>query len=337
MAVQPKETNKKSSSKKIPLKKRRRKKTSKKSTFKKSLLIVLGVFSMISMVAFGYYLGQENRPTDISSKKPVHKTTSVKNNKQLLKDLATLKTQKPMKIEEKEIPKPSVKKDPTVDLEKVVGKPKLVIIIDDVSSRRQLNRIQALDMKITPSIFPPSERSMKSHTLARGLKHYMIHLPMESGSKQFNTQYKTLKTTFSKEQIIARVKELRVLFPTAHYVNNHTGSVFTNDYSSMLRLYNSLKKEGFMFIDSRTIASTKVPQISKKFGDTYVSRDIFIDNVQQINMIHKQLKKAVNLAKKKGYAIAIGHPHAVTMKALFSAESILKEVELIYIDDLMTI
>ena len=105
----------------------------------------------------------------------------------------------------------------------------------------------------------------------------------------------------------------------------------------MLTLYTALKKEGFMFVDSRTIASTKVPKIAKKFGDAYVARDAFIDNVHNVKTIHKQLRKAVEIAKKKGYAIAIGHPHSVTMKALSSAGSILKDIELVYIDDLMTI
>ena len=42
----------------------------------------------------------------------------------------------------------------------------------------------------------------------------------------------------------------------------------------------------------------------------------------------------MNLAKKKGYAVAIGHPHKVTMSALRSADNILEDVELVYIDEI---
>jgi len=297
------------------------------------------------MVIFGYYLGkQENtKVKKIVSKHEVVQAKKksikekIKKPKVIIKNLDTnVSVQKPIiKIgKEKKV---DIQKKDKLSVKSLVAKPKLVIIIDDVSNRRQLKKIQALHMRITPSIFPPSERSMKSHKLARGLKHYMIHLPMESGSKQFNKQYKTLKIVFSKKKIIVRAKELRRLFPKARYINNHTGSVFTNDYRSMFTLYAALKKEGFMFIDSRTIASTKVPKITKKFGDTYVARDVFIDNVHNIKTIHKQLRKAVNIAKKKGYAIAIGHPHTLTMKALLEAKHILKDVELVYIDNLMTI
>jgi len=369
MASQPKKTNSRSSTskkkttarktpvKKTSTKKRVARKRTKNSNFKKHILIVLGVFLMISLVAFGYFMGQndmKNAQTPIAQTYKTHETES---KKKLLDDLSKIKTQKPQEKKETSIPKvPSVPKVPKAEKVKKVkeekkkpqavkkqknislaplgGKPKLVIIIDDVSSSRQLKRIKALDIKVTPSIFPPSELSMKSHRLAKGLKHYMIHLPMESGSKQFNKQYKTLKTTFTKAQMEARAKELRKLFPTARYINNHTGSVYTDDYKAMHTLYTALRKEGFVFVDSRTIASTKVPKIADQFGDAYVGRNIFIDNEHTVPYIHAQLRKAVKMAKKNGYAIAIGHPHKMTMKALASAGNIFKEVELLYIDEL---
>ena len=363
MATQPKKTNTQSSTRKTPAKKRRRRKSTKSSNFKKSLFIVLGVFLMISMVAFGYFLGKNDMITGQTPVTQNYKTYKPDSKKKLLEELSKVKTQKPRekkeltnkkvpKVEKKTSTKPllqeQVKEEKVVQKEEVAKvtlaknitladktqKPKLAIIIDDVSTRRQLNSIQATGIKMTPSIFPPSQRSMTSHTLAEGLEHYMIHLPMESGTSQFNKQYKTLITTFSKEEIEDRVKELRRLFPTARYINNHTGSVFTDDYDAMQTLYTALRKEGFVFLDSRTIGSTKVPKITEEFGDAYVARDVFIDNEHNVPYIHKQLQKAVKMAKKRGYAIAIGHPHKMTMKALSSAASILNDVELVYIDEL---
>ena len=212
-------------------------------------------------------------------------------------------------------------------------KPKLAIIIDDVSNAKQLKHILSLPIKVTPSIFPPYELSKSNHKLALGLKHYMIHLPMQSG-KAYDKQYGTLKITDSKEKMEARVKEIRKLFPTARYVNNHTGSAFTDNYKAMEILYGILRKEGFVFVDSRTTASTKVREIAHAFGDAYVARDVFIDNKHNVPYIHKQLRQVVKRAKKKGYAIAIGHPHPVTMKALSSAKDIFKDVELVYIDEI---
>jgi hypothetical protein len=333
-----------------------KRRTKKKSTFKTSLFIVLGVFLMISMVAFGYFLGQNDLLNGHTPIEQTYKTHAQETKKKMVEEISKSKTQKPEEKKEADVKKEVRKETLTpgsfeydemmeealskkekaykITLAEKGVKPKLVIVIDDVSTRSQLKLIQATGLKITPSIFPPSERSMTSHTLAKGLGHYMIHLPMESGSAQFNKQTKTLLTTFSQKQIEERVKEIRKLFPSARYINNHTGSVYTDNYHAMKRLYGALRSEGFVFVDSRTIASTKVPKITSEFGDAYVARDIFIDNEHNIPYIHRQLQKAVDKAKKRGHAIAIGHPHQTTLKALSSAEGIFKDVELVYIDAL---
>jgi len=326
---------------------------------------------MISLVAFGYFLGQNNTENSQGRVSKNYKNKETYSTKQLLDDLSQIKTKKPeekqkpikvekpahveiVKIEKKVIPKPPMKERGEVEkIEKKPvktksrkheekkdialayrgEKPKLAIIIDDISSAKQLRQIKSLPVKVTPSIFPPYELSKSNHKLAQGLKHYMIHLPMQSG-KAYDKQYGTLKITDTKEKMEARVKEIRKLFPTARYVNNHTGSAFTSNHKAMEMLYGLLRREGFVFVDSRTTAATKVRKIAHAFGDAYVAKDIFIDNEHKISYIHNQLRQAVKVAKKKGYAIAIGHPHPVTMEALSSAKDIFRDVELVYIDEI---
>ncbi len=373
MAPSSKKTNtqssfpkKKTIKRKTPVKRKTRKKTTKPSNLKKNIFIVLGVVLMISLVAFGYFLGQNDTTDSETTVSKVQKNKETYSTKQLLDDLSKIKTDQPVKEKSKEVATNSIQKlikdhPSQIGIRKKIEekktqkkpmtsvsisvpssevalayrgkKPKLAIIIDDVSSKNQLKQIKSLPVKVTPSIFPPYELSKSNHKLAQGLTHYMIHLPMQSG-KAYDKQSGTLKVTDTKEKVEARVKELRRLFPTAHYVNNHTGSVFTDNYKAMEMLYGILRKEGFVFVDSRTTATTKVREIAHAFGDAYVARDIFIDNDHTVPSIHKQLRKAVKIAKKKGYVIAIGHPHPVTLKALRSAQDIFKDVELVYIDDI---
>lgn len=350
MAVQPKKT--KTSTKKKPAikkntPKRKPRKSKKKSNTKKNIFIVLAVFLMIAFVTFGYYLGKGTLQENIDHDNHTESTSTTKH---LIEELAKVKTEKPTRVSPLEV-KQNVKVKETKKVQKKTSevksqsrdktrlatpfrKPRLVIIIDDVSKQSQLDAMKATQVKMTPAIFPPSELSMTSHRLAKGLKHSMIHLPMESSSKQFNRQYKTLLINFSDSQIVSRAKELRRLFPHTKYINNHTGSVFTSDSRAMKKLYNALRNEGFVFVDSKTTWSSKVKKIALSYGDAYVSRDIFIDNEHNVAYVHKQLEKAVKIAKKKGYAVAIGHPHKVTMRAIKSATNILKDVELVYIDDL---
>lgn len=334
-----KKPSKKPNNKKPRAKTKRKK---QKSAFKKNVFVILAVLLMITLVVFGYFLGQQN---EVQTKQSAHvNAKKLYTSADLLKDLSKIKEDQPKEtvhevlkiqspvIKEKKVSRPKeVQKSLAIKSNHL---PKLVIIIDDISQAKQMAAIKATALKLTPAIFPPSKLSMTSHTLAKGLKHAMIHLPMQSGSKQFNKQYKTLFTSDSEAKIVQCVKELRRLFPQVRYVNNHTGSVFTDSYSAMYKLYEALREEDFIFVDSRTIGSTKVPQIASEFGDRYIARDIFIDNEHNVKAIHEQLKKAVLLAKKRGHAIAIGHPHHMTMQALLSASEILKEVELVYIDTL---
>ncbi len=354
MASQSKKT---ATKKKIPAKRRRTKRRRGKSNVKKNIFLVIGFFFIISMVFFGYFLEVNDKINYEVVSSQINKNKETYTTKQLLDDLSKIKIKKPkekeklnpeivIKVEKKRVSKPLItEKKEEIKIEKEKRKkkdivlayrgkkPKLVIIIDDISSRKQLKHIKSLPLKVTPSIFPPYKLSKSNHKLAQNLKYYMIHLPMESG-KVFDKQHGTLKVTDSKEKIEARVKELRELFPKARYINNHTGSVFTRNYKAMHILYAALRKEGFIFIDSRTTGSSKVRKIAHSFGDAYVGRDIFIDNIHTISYIHKQLRKAVRIAKKKGYAIVIGHPHSVTMKALGSAKNIFKDIEIVYIDDI---
>ncbi|SFZ98796.1 FIG00638667: hypothetical protein [hydrothermal vent metagenome] len=320
-------------------KRKPRKKTKKKSNSKKTILTIVILLAMVLLVAFGYFLGQDeilkrDSKTQVQKEKIKTKPEKVQKIK---------KVKKENKVTQKEEIKPKSKtfvqtdnhhKFNSTSLHLKGKKPKLVIIIDDVHTKAQISAIKNLKMHLTPSIFPPYKNAPNSNLLAQGLKHYMIHLPMESSNKKFNAQYKTLKISFSNKKIENRVKELRLLFPNAKYVNNHTGSVFTSDYASMHYLYKLLKENGFVFIDSKTKNTTKGREIAYSFGDAYVSRDIFIDNQHSIPYIHNQLRKAVKIAKKRGYAIAIGHPHVTTLKALSTSSSILKDVELVYIDNI---
>jgi polysaccharide deacetylase 2 family uncharacterized protein YibQ len=127
---------------------------------------------------------------------------------------------------------------------------------------------------------------------------------------------------------------IRRYFPKALYVNNHTGSKFTADEKAVRRLVDVLDQYGFGLIDSRTTKDTAIPRVMRSLGRPYLHRDVFLDNKADIAYIQGQIKKAVARAKRRGYAIAIGHPRPKTFEALRRSRGLFKEVRLIYVDDL---
>jgi len=231
------------------------------------------------------------------------------------------------KITQEIIPTKAVIKAP------VNNKPKLAIIIDDVTLQSQVNNIQKINHDITMSFMPPIKTHKNSAKIAQPLDFYMVHFPMQANSFKFE-ETNTLHVGDSYEKIEQRVKKIRQWYPNAQYTNNHTGSKFTSDDQSMDYLFKALTKYDFIFLDSRTTANTKTKKYAKKYKVPYLARNIFLDNKLEYNYILNQLKKSIKIAKKSGYAVAIGHPHKITLKVLREAEPLFKDLNLVYVDKL---
>ena len=236
--------------------------------------------------------------------------------------------------------KESAKKDdfavvPFTPNSSVKGRAKLVLIIDDVATFEHAGMIKSLGLKITPSIFPATKTHPDTPNIARTFEFYMIHLPMQA--KHFDSpEIGTLTVNESFESMHEKIKKIRKDFPRAKYTNNHTGSRFTSDYDAMDKAYRALIEQGFIFVDSKTIAQTAVARAAKKYNQPYISRDIFLDDDPSASAVRRELIAAVNLAKKRGYAIAIGHPKKNTIAVIkASKNNILKDVEVVYLKDIL--
>lgn len=211
--------------------------------------------------------------------------------------------------------------------------PKLVIIIDDVASYEHINEIKKINLKLTPSLMPASKDFPNTPKIAKNLEFYMIHLPLEALNYNSNS-IKTLKVNDSFEEISKEIYKIRKDFPNAKFINNHTGSKFTSNKKAVQKLLDVLDEYGFIFVDSKTISNSKVEEVLKSKNQKYIFRDVFLDNTQNLKDIENELKKAVKISKKRGFAIAIGHPKKQTLKVLNNSGDILKGVEVVYLRDI---
>ena len=244
-------------------------------------------------------------------------------------------------IEEKtKIEKPAIKEKKELITKKdsykydLKTKPKLVIIIDDVVSKSQKDKILNIGYPITMAFLPPNGVQKESAIIAQNLPFHMIHFPMQASKNFKNIEVNTLNISDSYEKIEARVKQLRVLYPNATYTNNHTGSVFTENYEAMDKLFRALKKYNFIFVDSKTTPNSVAKELSIKYQMPYIVRDTFLDNDRSFSAIQNQLKDAIRVAKKQGFAIAIGHPYEVTFQVLKESKHLLNDVEPIFLNKL---
>ena len=244
-------------------------------------------------------------------------------------------------IEEKtKIEKPAIKEKKELITKKdsykydLKTKPKLVIIIDDVVSKTQKDKILNIGYPITMAFLPPNSGHKESAIIAQNLPFHMIHFPMQASKNFKNIEIDTLNISDSYEKIEARVKKLRDLYPNTTYTNNHTGSVFTENYEAMDKLFRALKKYNFIFVDSKTTPNSVAKELSIKYQMPYIVRDTFLDNDRSFTAIQNQLKDAIRVAKKQGFAIAIGHPYEVTFQVLKESKHLLNDVEPIFLNKL---
>ncbi|MBL6970446.1 MAG: divergent polysaccharide deacetylase family protein [Campylobacterales bacterium] len=212
-------------------------------------------------------------------------------------------------------------------------KPKLAIIVDDVSFQIHVKRIQDIGYPITMAFLPPTSKHKNSAKIAKNIPFYMIHLPLEARSFKF-AEENTLIISDSYQTIEQRVQELHFLYPKATFTNNHTGSKFTANKEAMDKLMKALKKYNFTFVDSRTTAKSVAKQTASKYSVPFLSRNIFLDNKKEKAYIQQQLKKAIKVAKEDGSAIAICHPHKLTLQTLKDSKHLLKDVELVLVNQL---
>jgi len=329
---------------------KKRKKTSKKKKtfFSAKLIIIILTIIIFSLASFigGFLLNENRSKKEIQKYKNTLLTLQEKVNK-LSKQLNEEKihTKKPIKhtkytnSEIIDLLSSSKKEKPpkiTLHVNKKINnikKPKLVIIIDDVAFKHEVKMIKQIPFHITPSFFPPTKNHPYTPLYAKNFPVYMVHVPMQA-IHYAHPEPNTMNTDWNYWQIKQRIEKIKNDFPKVKFINNHTGSTFTSNYKSMNLLFNVLKEENLGFVDSKTTPYSKSTLAEKNYHIPLFSRDIFLDNIENSSYIRNQLKKAVKIAKKRGYAIAIGHPHKVTLITLKNSADILKDVDVIYINEL---
>jgi uncharacterized protein len=104
--------------------------------------------------------------------------------------------------------------------------------------------------------------------------------------------------------------------PQARGVNNHEGSLATQDARVMGDIADVLAQGGRFFIDSRTSSSSVGEAVARGRGVPSASRSVFLDNVDNESAIEVKLLEAIADARSNGSAIAIGHPRAATLAAV---------------------
>ncbi len=199
------------------------------------------------------------------------------------------------------------------------GKGRLALIIDDMGEDVGFAKsLAALDVPVAFSIWPDSGSREAVLKIAKAHnREILIHLPMQpKGFPRVEPGRHALLVTMTADQVQGAVHRAVERVPGAIGLNNHMGSQFTENSFGMHAALQAMKDKGLFFLDSRTTAETVGGREAKRIGLRFYKRDVFLDNEQNVGAILHQLRQAEALARSRGQAIAIGHPHPETLQAI---------------------
>lgn len=194
---------------------------------------------------------------------------------------------------------------------------KLSIVIDDVGYRpHEENAVLQMPTAISIAVLPnaPYARLMATNAHSQG-REVLIHMPMAPLSKQ-PLERDTLQPSMSSEEIQRIIRNAVNNVPYAVGMNNHMGSAMTSSLPGMQKVMQALAGYQLYFLDSMTIGSSQATRAAAGTHVKVIKRKVFLDDTANPDDIRRQFNRAVDLARRSGSAIAIGHPRPATVKVL---------------------
>lgn len=197
------------------------------------------------------------------------------------------------------------------------AKPKLCVIIDDWGyNSKPFKYLSSIKQHFAPAVLPGLAFSARAvQEAAAAGKEIMLHLPLEP-KREMPEEKNVIKKGMSEGEILYIVERQLSLVPGAAGINNHEGSLVTEDARVMGIIMKAIRDKNLYFVDSVTAERSVVMATAKAAEVLSAKRHVFLDNEKKAGYIRKQINELKEMAKKRGYAVGIGHADLTTMQVL---------------------
>lgn len=189
------------------------------------------------------------------------------------------------------------------------------IIIDDLGNNYDHGRtVIDFPAPLTIAILPRTDFAKELAALAHKQdKEVMLHLPLQSVENHKHSPG-TLDLHMSRHEFVRELRSNLDSVPHISGINNHMGSLLTQHPGHMSWLMEEIAQLNDMyFIDSRTSKNSVASTIATEHRVPNMNRDVFLDPDFRPQTIRRQFNRFISIANRKGHAIAIAHPHPVTL------------------------
>lgn len=196
--------------------------------------------------------------------------------------------------------------------------PQIAIVIDDLGYALEPGRaLTELPYPITLAVIPGTPHSKQIAEMTSDSGHELIlHVPMQP--KGVEKWEDGLDTKQNKDVFLAKLENMLDAYPRIKGINNHGGSLLTADEERMNWVMSVLQERHLFFLDSRTTSESKAIAAAQSHQLLHLSRDVFLDNELSDEGLNLAFSKLRHIARKHGRAVAIGHPHPITINYLYS-------------------
>ncbi len=203
--------------------------------------------------------------------------------------------------------------------ERPIKEIRLALVIDDVGHNLwDLKPFLEFPEALTFSVLPGLPFSGEAARLVLSAdKELIMHCPMEPLNGE-DPGPGVLLVSQKPEDIKKILKNNFSAVPAAVGMNNHMGSRFTADEEAMCVVMNYLKINGKFFLDSKTSPESVGFRLAEQYGVPVLERDVFVDNERCNEYMKESILKGVEIGKRRGYAVLIGHIWSTEMVGILT-------------------
>jgi len=196
------------------------------------------------------------------------------------------------------------------------GRPRVVIVLDGLGiDRARTERAIALNAPLELSFVAYADDLAREAEAARRAGHeLLVHVPIAALSQRSDGG--SAAVAVQRDELLRRLRWDLTRFSGYVGVYDHMDLTFADSGGASETLLDELKAQGLLLLESRIAARSPVAQIAQRLGVPHAARDLFLDDKLDAAAIAANLRALEELARRRGVAIAIGHPQDATLAAL---------------------
>lgn len=193
----------------------------------------------------------------------------------------------------------------------------MLLIIDDVGNnwalgQRALHLQGPVNFAFLPFTPFASKLAVEAHRLGQGV---LLHAPM-ANHKDMPLGPGGLYPDMNEEEFKQQLRANLASIPQVQGMNNHMGSLLTEQKDPMRWTMQVVQQQGLYFIDSLTSNHSIAFNQAKHVGVPSLKRHVFLDNDTNEKALQQQFKQAIRIAQQRGHVVLIAHPYPETLQFL---------------------